>query len=307
MTAESPPADPTRIVSGLGIMAVAMLVVPIIDAIAKLMSAEMSPIQISWSRFVITFAVLAPFIVARGGWSALHPPQFGLHMLRGAGIAGATVFFFGALASMPMADVAAIFFVEPLILTLFSAIFLGETIGWRRILAVLVGFGGAMLIIRPSFGEFGAVALLPLGAAVCFAIYMTITKLLSDAADPWTLQALANVSGMVTLGVVVLAHEPTRTGFVVPTLFEGGQIIAIGCIALFCHTLIIFALQRVSAAVIAPFQYLEIIGATVWGYIFFQDFPDALTWLGIAIIVGSGIFVYWRERNADREVPRSMR
>ena len=280
-------------------MTTAMLVVPVIDALAKHLSATIPAVEVAWLRFVVGSTLLVPFVVARNGLACLRLPRLWLHFLRGAGIAGATAFFFAALAFMPLADVAAIFFVEPLILTLFSAIFLGETIGWRRILAVLVGFGGAMLIIRPSFGEFGAVALLPLGAAVCFAIYMTITKLLSDAADPWTLQALANVSGMVTLGVVVLAHEPTRTGFVVPTLFEGGQIIAIGCIALFCHTLIIFALQRVSAAVIAPFQYLEIIGATVWGYIFFQDFPDALTWLGIAIIVGSGIFVFYREQRTD--------
>lgn len=279
-------------------MTTAMLVVPVIDALAKHLSATIPAVEVAWLRFVVGTMLLVPFVVGRNGLACLHLPRLWLHFLRGAGIAGATAFFFAALAYMPMADVAAIFFVEPLILTLFSAIFLGETIGWRRITAVLVGFGGAMLIIRPSFGEFGVVALLPLGAAVCFAVYMTITKVLSDAADPWTLQALANVSGMATLGVVVLAHEPTRTALVIPTLYEAVQVFAIGGIALFCHTLIILALQRVSAAVIAPFQYLEIIGATVWGYIFFQDFPDALTWLGIAIIVGSGIYVYWRERNA---------
>lgn len=295
------------VATGLILMTTAMLVVPVIDALAKHLSATVPAVEVAWLRFVVGAVLLVPFVVARSGLAALRLPRLWLHFLRGAGIAGATAFFFAALAYMPMADVAAIFFVEPLILTLFSAIFLGEKIGPRRILAVLVGFGGAMLIIRPGFSEFGAVALLPLGAAVCFAVYMTITKILSDAADPWTLQALANVSGMATLGVVVLIHEPTRVGFVIPTLFETGQIIAIGCIALFCHTLIILALQRVSAAIIAPFQYLEIIGATFWGYIFFTEFPDGLTWTGIAIIVGSGIYVYWRERSADTEVPRSMR
>jgi len=280
-------------------MATAMLVVPIIDAFAKHLSATIPAIEVAWLRFVVGSSLLVPFVIWRSGFNALRLPRMGLHFLRGAGIAGATAFFFAAVAYMPIADVAAIFFVEPLILTIFSAVFLGESIGWRRVMAVLIGFAGAMLIIRPSFSEFGAVALLPLGAAICFAIYMTITKILSKSADPWTLQALANVSGFITLGVVVLAHSPTRTALAIPSPIEFAQVVLIGLVAIFCHTLIIFALQRVSAAVVAPFQYLEIIGATFWGYVFFADFPDALTWLGIAIIVGSGIFVFYREQQTE--------
>ncbi len=297
---QTPLANPTRdIATGLIFMATAMLVVPVIDALAKHLSATIPAIEVAWLRFVVGSALLVPFVLWRNGPSALRLPRLGLHFLRGAGIAGATAFFFAAVSFMPLADVAAIFFVEPLILTIFSAIFLGESIGWRRIVAVLVGFAGAMLIIRPSFSEFGIVALLPLGAAICFAGYMTLTKILSNSADPWTLQALANISGVITLGVVVLAHSPTRTALAIPAPFEAAQIILIGLVAIFCHTLIIFALQRVSAAVVAPFQYLEIIGATFWGYVFFSDFPDALTWLGIAIIVGSGIFIFYRERQAE--------
>ncbi len=259
--------------TGLIFMATAMLVVPIIDAFAKHLSETIPAIEVAWLRFVVGSSLLVPFVIWRNGLSALRLPRLGLHFLRGAGIAGATAFFFAAVAFMPLADVAAIFFVEPLILTIFSAIFLGERIGWRRIAAVLVGFAGAMLIIRPSFGEFGAVALLPLGAAICFAGYMTITKVLSNSADPWTLQALANVSGVITLGIVVLAHAPTRIALTIPAPIEFGQIIIIGLVAIFCHTLIIFALQRVSAGVIAPFQYLEIIGASSGVMCFSQTSP----------------------------------
>jgi len=297
MTISPLPADPARVVSGLGVMAGAMLVVPIIDAIAKIMSAEMSPIQISWSRFAITLVVLAPVIVLRGGWSALRPPQFGLHMLRGAGIAGATVFFFGALASMPMADVAAIFFVEPLILTLFSAMFLGERIGWRRIMAVAIGFAGAMIVIRPSFAEVGATALLPVCAAVCFAMYMTLTKILSGTTDAWTMQTMAGISGTVLLGTILLIADMSGAAeAVMPTMEQAGLLLVIASVAIACHTAIIFALRRVDAGLIAPLQYLEIIGATFYGFLFFGDFPDAMTWLGIAIIVGSGLFVFHRQR-----------
>jgi len=280
-------------------MATAMLVVPLIDALAKNLSATIPAIEVAWLRFVVGSALLVPFVIWRKGIQAFWLPRLGLHFLRGAGIASATAFFFAAVAFMPLADVAAIFFVEPLILTIFSAIFLGERIGWRRIAAVAIGFAGAMLIIRPSFGEFGIVALLPLGAAICFAGYMTLTKVLSNSTDPWTLQAVANVSGIITLGLVILAHTPTRVALALPSPFEAAQVLLVGVVAIFCHTLIILALQRVSAAVIAPFQYLEIIGATFWGYVFFSDFPDVLTWLGIAIIVGSGIFVFYREQKAE--------
>lgn len=298
MTAPTlPAADPARIVTGLSIMAVAMVVVPIIDAIAKIMSAEMSPVQISWSRFAITLVVLAPVVVIRGGWGALRPPRFWLHMMRGAGIALATVFFFAALASMPMADVAAIFFVEPLILTIFSAVFLGERIGWRRIAAVAIGFAGAMLIIRPSFADVGTTALLPVAAAVCFAGYMTLTKLLSGTTDAWTMQTMAGISGTALLGAVLIVADAAGTvEAVMPTLDQALLLCAIASVAIACHTAIIFALRRVDAGLIAPLQYLEIIGATAYGYLFFGDFPDATTWLGIAIIVGSGIFVFHRER-----------
>ncbi len=298
MTAPTlPAADPARIVTGLSIMAVAMVVVPIIDAIAKIMSAEMSPVQISWSRFAITLVVLAPVVVIRGGWGALRPPRFWLHMMRGAGIALATVFFFAALASMPMADVAAIFFVEPLILTIFSAVFLGERIGWRRIAAVAIGFAGAMLIIRPSFADVGTTALLPVAAAVCFAGYMTLTKLLSGTTDAWTMQTMAGISGTALLGAaLIVANAAGMVEAVMPTLDQALLLCTIASVAIACHTAIIFALRRVDAGLIAPLQYLEIIGATAYGYLFFGDFPDATTWLGIAIIVGSGIFVFHRER-----------
>jgi len=300
MTATPLPADPARVASGLAIMAAAMLVVPVIDAIAKIMSAQMSPLQISWSRFAITLVVLLPFILIRGGGvHALRPPHFWLHMLRGAGIAGATAFFFGALASMPMADVAAIFFVEPLILTIFSAIFLGESIGWRRITAVAVGFVGAMIIIRPSFADVGLTALLPVCAALCFAGYMVLTKILAGTTDPWTMQTMSGISGTVLLGALLLvAQGGGAVEMVMPNAVQAGQLVVIAAVAITCHTAIIFALQRVDAGLIAPLQYLEIIGAVGYGYLFFDDLPDAITWVGIAIIVGSGIFVFHRERVA---------
>lgn len=294
------PSKRPEAVFGLSLMAVAMITIPVIDAIAKYLSSYLPPLEISFARFFILIFILAPIVVYRSGWRGMVPPQLWLHFLRGIGIAGATGFFFSALQSMPMADTAAVFFVEPLILTLFSAVFLGETIGWRRIMAVCVGFCGALIVIRPSFADVGYTALLPVGAAFCFAGYMTVTKMMAGKCDPWTLQFTAGVSGSLLLGGMMLAGMGGE-GVRMPMLSELGLLIILAVIALICHTMIISALQRVEAASLAPFQYLEIIGATIWGYLVFQDFPDMMTWLGVAIIVGAGIYVFQRERLSDEQ------
>lgn len=297
MTDATPPADNARVAAGLTMMAIAMVTVPAMDAVAKYLSATLPPVQISFGRFVVPTLLLLPVILWRAGLRGLVPPDFWMHCARGAGISLATVFFFSALKEMPMADTAAIFFIEPLILTIFSAVFLGERIGWRRMLAVAIGFAGAMIVIRPSFAEVGLVALMPVGAALCFAGYMILTKIMAGRSDPWTMQFMAGVSGSALMGLLMLIGLGPE-GITTPGPQELGLLVALGLMAIAGHTLIIMALQRVDAAGVAPFQYLEIIGATFWGYVVFSDFPDAVTWLGVAIIVGSGIFVYIRERKA---------
>jgi drug/metabolite transporter (DMT)-like permease len=154
-----------------------------------------------------------------------------------------------------------------------------------------------MVIIRPSFADVGPTALLPVCAALCFAAYMTLTKKLAGTTDPWTMQTMAGLSGTVLLGTILFVAD--RGGIVetvIPNVIQTGQLLLIAAVAITCHTGIIFALQRVDAGLIAPLQYLEIIGAVGYGFLFFGDFPDAITWLGIAIIVGSGLFVFYREK-----------
>ena len=289
------PADATAGTRlGLSLLVAAMVIVPVIDAMAKLLSATMPPLQIAWLRFAVGVAIMAPVALVWGEGRRVTAREGVLHVVRGAGIAGATAFFFAAVAVMPLAEVAAIFFTEPLILTILSAVLLGEGIGWRRVAAIVVGFAGAMVIVDPAFDAFGWSALLPLGAAACFAIYMVATKVLAGSCDPWTMQALANLAGFATLGALMLtlgeAVEP-----VWPRADQLGQIAVMGGIAALCHTLIIYALRRISAGAAAPFQYLEIIGAVFWGYLIFADWPEARTWLGIAIVTGAGLYVFWRE------------
>ncbi len=285
---------------GMVLMATGVLMAPGIHAIAKGLGDILSPGQLAWFRFFFQFIFLLPFvlIVNRGRL----PRPSATHALRGLLLAMATLAFFWALTYMPLADSAAIFFVEPLILTTMSAAFLGERIGRRRLLAVLVGFAGALIVIRPSFESVGLPALLPLIAAACFALYLTITRAAARTENATDMQFWVCVFGMLVLSFAMVASTATGWTTIRPTWPAKevwAWLILLGVIATISHLLAIRAFRLAPASILAPFQYLEILGATFLGAFIFGDLPDGLTALGIAIIVGAGLYVFQREQRAD--------
>ncbi len=283
------------------LMIIAMLILPGIDAIAKWLSPTIAAGQIAWSRFFFQTLLMLPLFFRVPG-RVLGPDRW-LHAARGALIALATLLFFAALKFLPVADAIAIFFVEPLFLTLLAALFLGETLGWRRLSAVGVGLAGALLVIRPNFHAFGWAAALPLGTAGCFAVYLIITRQLAQREDPVRMQFYAGVFGALVmsaaLGFGALADAPVLIA-VWPSVTEWALLAGLGLIATTGHLLVVHAFKRAPAGILAPFQYVEIIGATVLGLVIFGDFPDLLTWCGVAVIVASGIYVFHRERTLAR-------
>ena len=279
------------------LMISAMLLLPAIDAIAKGLAGSVPPGQIAWSRFFFQLLLLAPFVLWRGGLQV--GSYLWAHAARGVLIALATLCFFTAVRVMPLADAIAVFFVQPFIVTLLAAVLLGETFGWRRLVAIVCGFLGAMLIIKPSYEVFGLTALLPVGAAVCFALYVILTRWLTRTQTALGMQFLAGVFGCLAMSIALLiggASEVEELTPVWPALGDWLLLALLGAIATVGHVLVVLALNRATIAVLAPFQYLEIISATLLGLMFFGDFPDALTWAGIAIIVFSGLYVFYRER-----------
>jgi S-adenosylmethionine uptake transporter len=287
-------------VDGILLMVVGMLVIPGIDAIAKYLSDDIAAGQVAWSRFLFQTIILAPVVLLRRRPPDLFRRPF-VHAARGALIASATLMFFASLKYLPMADAIAIFFVEPFFLTLISAVFLGETIGWRRILAISVGFAGALIIIRPSYDVFGLPSLLPIGAAVCFAIYLALTRSLAQGTDPFVMQLSAGLSGLVVMSVALAVGASTEIEVLTPvwpTAWQWSLLALLGVIGTIAHLFVVNAFKRAPASLLAPFQYLEIISASLLGFLIFGDFPDPLTWVGITIIVGSGLYVLHRERRS---------
>ncbi|HUV23150.1 MAG TPA: DMT family transporter [Gammaproteobacteria bacterium] len=283
-------------------MIVAMLALPGIDAIAKWLVGSVSSGQISWSRFFFQIILMSPLLLkTRGPWLT---PTLWLHAARGAMIAFATLFFFSGLAWLPMADAIAIFFIEPLLVTLLSALFFGEAIHWRRISAISVGLVGALIIIRPTFSEVGFAALYPVAAAFCFSFYILLTRKLVSNEDPIRLQFFAGIFGCLVMSLALgygSVSDVAILAAVWPSQHEWLLLGALGLVATICHLLVTYAYRLASIGILAPFQYVEIIGATILGLVVFNDFPDATTWFGIAIIVGSGLYVFHRESQLNSD------
>ena len=279
-------------------MALAMLIIPGIDAFAKLLVVTIPAGEIATSRFLLQAVFLLPVILwRRPSRAGLQP---GLQALRGTLIGVTTIIFFASLRYMPLADAIAIFFVEPLILTLLSPWLLGEQVGWRRYAAVIVGLSGAVIIIRPGLTAFGPAAFLPLLAAFCFALYLVLTRRLAQSGDPYLMQFTAGTAAFIVLSLALVfgtyLQIPVLT-FVPPDWREVMLMLGLGLVGCVGHLLIVAAFARAPASLLAPFQYLEIIGATLLGLIIFGDFPAWTTWLGMVVIISAGLYVFHRERH----------
>jgi drug/metabolite transporter (DMT)-like permease len=272
---------------------------PTIDVFAKLAAPEIPIGQIVTARMFIQFLVLLPIAAAFG---LLHRPdirEMGLHLIRGFMILAATFCFFSAIRFMPIADAMAIFFVEPFLLTFMGALILKEPLGWRRILACVVGFSGALLVIKPSFAEFGWIAAFPLGTALFFGIYLLLTRTMTQRIHPVTLQVYTSAGALLLALPILMIFEGSGVAPLDPVWPKGVYVwylLGVGISSVVAHLFLSFAFQNAPASTLAPLQYLEIVSATILGFLVFSDLPDWLTVLGILIIVGSGIYVFHREQ-----------
>ncbi len=277
-------------------MICAMLILPGIDAIAKWLSGSISAGQVSWSRFFFQIILMSPLLLRTSGpW---FTPALLLHAVRGSLIAVATLLFFAGLKYLPVAEAISIFFIEPLVVTLLSVIILGETVGWRRLSAITIGFIGALIVIRPSFLAVGWVVMYPVGTAVCFSFYILLTRKMVMHEDPVRLQFFAGIFGFLVMSTALFfgtKNDIEILMVVSPSTFQWVLLGGLGLIATVGHLLVVHAFRSAEVSMLAPFQYVEIIGATILGLVIFDDFPDPVTWLGVSVIVGSGIYVFHRE------------
>ncbi|MEM9278459.1 MAG: DMT family transporter [Pseudomonadota bacterium] len=300
-------APKSQIARAMAIMVGAMLFAPVMDAIAKGLatSFDVSPATVTFSRFVVQTVFLFGFVSI--AWrNGILPYYFSpMNVLRGMIMGLAAMLFFTAVKYMPLADAISIFFVEPIIVMLMSAVFLGETVGWRRLLAAVIGFGGAIIVIRPSYELFGLVSLLPLGTAFLFSVYLILTRKVGSNEDPLIMQFFAGIGGVILCSTVLVFGTLIGSedfGLTIPADVRAWSLLlGIGLFAVASHLLIVIAFSMAPASILAPFQYVEIISATILGYLIFGDFPDLTKWVGIFIIIGSGAYIFLREQRIEKE------
>jgi len=273
-------------------MALAWQVVPFMDVIAKYLSGYYPVIQIVWARFFFHFIFVLPVVLWQHGVSGLITPKPGLQIIRGAFLLGATVLFFWAIRYLPLANAIALVFIAPILVTALSPFLLKERVTISRWIAVLLGFVAMLIIIRPGFESFHWASLLVLGTAICFSMYLLSTRLLSGTAPAVVTLLYQSIFGLIAMSIALpFVWTP-------PSAIHLAMMIAIGAIAATGHFLVIKAFQYADASVLAPFNYTEIIMATLLGYIVFGDIPDLWTWVGIAIIVSTAVYISLPKKQA---------
>lgn len=290
--------------AGIGFVVLAVLTIPSMDAVAKFISGDVSPGQIAWTQFLFLMLFMLPFARASAGsWRAMIPPRPRLNALRGPIHAIASFLFFGAIATMPLADALALAFVQPLFLTALSPIFLGERIGYRRWIAVGAGFVGALIIVRPGGGVFGWTAALPLASALIFSFFLIITRKVATASSATVTHCFAGLTGVLFMtGAMAVGSQfdfaPLKATW--PSASIWLLLALASLIGTVAHLFLLHGYARAPASTLAPIHYLEIVSATALGYLVFGDFPGRWTWVGLAIVVCAGIYISYRERVVRR-------
>ncbi len=298
-----------RILPGVTLMLAFCVLAPLLDVASKLAAATIPVGQITTARFVVQGALMLPVALAMGVKLRISRRMVGLITLRAVFLILSTYTFVAAIATMPVADALAIVFVEPFILLVLGSLLFGDDVGPRRIAASVVGFGGALLVIQPSLVAFGTVALYPLGTAFFFAFYMLVTRFMSQSIEPVAMQLHTSIAGSaLCLPALWLLNGSGVTSLdaVTPQGIAWLWLFGVGFWAALSHICMTYALKYAPTSTLAPLHYLEIVAAVALGYLVFGDFPNALTWAGIAVIVSSGLYIIHRERRVARDAARAI-
>ena len=290
----APTDQRSRTSAGIVLMCLGVASLCVNDALAKTLTAHYSPFQIQFLRNLIAlpFAVLIAYRM--GGAAALRSHRPLAHLLRGGLWVGATFLFFTSITYMGLAEATALIFVAPLFITALSALMFREHVGWRRWLAVLVGFIGVLIAVRPGTSAFQAISLLPVATAFVYALLMLSARFVDSRESVWTLLLYMTATGaLISLFIVPFIWLPLRAE-------DLWLFIAIALFGTAGMTMMTQAFRLAPAVVVAPLDYTAIIWATALGWLFWAEIPDALVFVGAGIIIASGVYVIWREHRAER-------
>ncbi len=266
-----------------------------LDATSKYLTRFYPVTTVVWARYLFHMLLVVIVLGPRFGLGLVRTSRPGAQLLRGLLLAGATLLFVGALKFLPLAETSAIFFLTPLLVTVMAVVVLKEKVELARWIAVITGFIGVLIIIRPGSGIFSWAALLPLCTAACFASYQILTRRLSGLESPYTSIFYSGLVGMLLLSLTLpYGWSPPQSGWHL-ALFA-----MIGIRAGLGHLALIKAYELAPASRLAPISYSQLLWATVAGYVVFGDFPDRWSLVGIAVLMASGIYTATHQHLSER-------
>ena len=272
----------------------AWMIVPVMDAFAKYLSSSMDVLQITWARYFFTVVFTLSLMLIFYRHSLVWTKEPALQLIRGLIFVFSTYLFFYAISEISLPKALTLAFVAPICVTALSPFFLNEKVGVKRWTAVSLGFIGTLIVIRPGFIELNLATMAALGNGICYGFYLIITRKLSTSDNPLLTLLLSGLIGtiIISLFMPLVWVNPTSNQWVLMAL--------IGLIASVAHLFLILSLKYADASKLAPLGYTEIITNILISYYFFHELPDNWTYLGLFIIVLSGLYISRREYLLNR-------
>ena len=279
-----------RIISGILFMCGAGVLFTVMGAFGKILGQEYSSLQVSWARTFVHLLFMLAMFMPTHGWKLLRTKRLGTQLMRSTMLFLSNLCFFYAITYVPLAKASSISLSSPLVVALLAWPMLGERTTLARVVALGIGFLGVLVVIRPGSEVFQPASLLIVGSSTFYAIYQILTRRIAGTEAPETLATYSAVVGAIGMLVVL-----PFVGRMPADMADLGMFVGAGILGAVGHYFVARALVVAPANVVTPFAYFQLIGAVVVGYLVFHDLPDALTWLGAAIIIGAGLFIGWTQ------------
>ena len=292
----SPATGRSAALAGIGFMLMAVFLFALNSAVGKWLVAKYPVGEFMLIRSSFTLLFLAPFVWRAGRAAFADAPRPGLQVLRVVLSALEVAMFFWAVSYLPLADTTTFYLAGPIYVTALSVLLLRERVGWRRWTAVLVGFTGVVIALRPSSSSFTLPALIALAGSVTYALVMITTRMLRQTNDIMLMTTY--FIGAVAFGVATVPF-----GWVAPSAYDLLCLAGVGLSNIMAQFCVIRSLKLASASVVVPYQYTLIVWSVVFGWLMFAELPDGYTVAGAAIIVVAGLYIFWREQARARRDP----